>query len=1031
VILENFELSDETKRELQRQEYNESLNLLPARANVKNIFGKVLTVLRMKKSNRILPVDSSTMEDTEEDEEQSQERDLEEQESINGENEAIGSSSSNSDTSSQSDTDSSTSSSNSNTSSSSEANSEDRNTNSDASSARTTETTSNPTESPRDDITNRDTEQLVKQEPIRLPEPDGIQPTEEEGSISPEEDKDELAEPVPQKRNKKSASCITICRSAVGFMIDNFIFEGFVALVAIVSMLVLCLEPAAEAKYSDYQIKLANGKTIAATTIEWILLVIMFIEFILRCLHKGFIGYLKSFLRCIDLFVMLFTLGIAIQNVATDGRYTTFLRTVRILKIFRIISYVQIMRSVKVTKKSQKIQSTIRTIVVDFLIIFIFILFIAFLFGVLGMELFKGKFGRCNDSSINSRGDCIGLFLQTSDVNEDFVYGITVHRKWQNPPFNFDNMANTVLTLIQVASLDGWSETLYNAMDITHVNQQPVRDNSPWNALFFIVFVIVGSFYVMNLIVGVIIQRIYEHRGIALLTIDQRNWMLVKSEIIVTQPTPLLQAPTNRFKAVIFHFIRSKTFRWFILFILVLNIGLIVSHHHGEPKYWTETLQFSNYVFVVIFFMEAVLKIVGYGPRKYFLGGFWDLYDFIVLAGSIIAIIMEVVCVITKTKNTNALWVAVFGGRICRILRVPRLISKFKSARFLFDSLVTGMSNILKILLIVVCIMLVYASLGIALFGNIRFQNSYNSSANFRNYSNAMIVLIRMLTMDDWTLILLDCLSAAPPLCTKTGEFSDCGPGTIITALYFLSFFMIGSYIILNLVIASVMDNFLHIFTKGKSFALRSHHIAHFTKCWQKYDQHAVGAIKPTDLKHLVQQLYDEGNTMLGFGVKQNPLLFKVLYYQISKGIEGARDESRHIVHKDTFDFLSTANDTKMNEQLGKVMRFHDVLLLLAKYGLSQEVFTLEEKNMRRDSIQEALQQTSAQTIQKFMRNVVWLRKTLISLKKNDGFFKTSTDDDSEQDQLNKHTNLEKDLFMQDIDHKLPADDDDEQSEEK
>ena len=81
-------------------------------------------------------------------------------------------------------------------------------------------------------------------------------------------------------------------------------------------------------------------------------------------------------------------------------------------------------------------------------------------------------------------------------------------RVWANKPLNFDNVLNAQLTLFEVASLEIWLDVMYAAMDVPEkLGEQPQRDQSWYFAAYFVVFIIVGSFLMMNLFVGAVVDN--------------------------------------------------------------------------------------------------------------------------------------------------------------------------------------------------------------------------------------------------------------------------------------------------------------------------------------------------------------------------------------------------------------------------------------------------------------------------------------------------------------------------------------------
>ena len=77
-----------------------------------------------------------------------------------------------------------------------------------------------------------------------------------------------------------------------------------------------------------------------------------------------------------------------------------------------------------------------------------------FMFGVIGVQLFKGKFFMCTDLSMDNNQTCQGEFItyKDGDINKPIVE----ERIWERSPFHYDNIMHAMLTLFVVATFEGW-----------------------------------------------------------------------------------------------------------------------------------------------------------------------------------------------------------------------------------------------------------------------------------------------------------------------------------------------------------------------------------------------------------------------------------------------------------------------------------------------------------------------------------------------------------------------------------------------
>lgn len=143
------------------------------------------------------------------------------------------------------------------------------------------------------------------------------------------------------------------------------------------------------------------------------------------------------------------------------------------------------------------------------LIIFLFLL----VFGILGVQMFKGAVSSCNDDSdkIKNKAECVGNF--TIDIKND-VGDITgtkiVQREWITPVHNYNNIFNSMLTFFEICSLEMWPDRMFEAIDAVGNDLVPKLNNNKAVSLLFIIFIFLTSFFIMNLFISVIVDKFNE-----------------------------------------------------------------------------------------------------------------------------------------------------------------------------------------------------------------------------------------------------------------------------------------------------------------------------------------------------------------------------------------------------------------------------------------------------------------------------------------------------------------------------------------
>lgn len=80
-------------------------------------------------------------------------------------------------------------------------------------------------------------------------------------------------------------------------------------------------------------------------------------------------------------------------------------------------------------------------------------------------------------------------------------------RKWITPFNNYDNVLNSMVTFFEVATLEGWPDILFAAIDSQGENLGPIVDNRKYMALIFIVFIFITTFFIMNLFISVVVDK--------------------------------------------------------------------------------------------------------------------------------------------------------------------------------------------------------------------------------------------------------------------------------------------------------------------------------------------------------------------------------------------------------------------------------------------------------------------------------------------------------------------------------------------
>ena len=190
----------------------------------------------------------------------------------------------------------------------------------------------------------------------------------------------------------------------------------------------------------------------------------------------------------------------------------------------------------------------------------------------------------CNDLSVNFLADCVGEF-----DNTPYNWNVLSPRKAANPYYSFDNFGSSLSILFQIVSQEGWTDVMWTAMSSAGRGNQPQSSQSQGNAVFFIIFNLLGAVFVLTLFVSVFMRNYTEQTGVAFLTAEQRSWLELRKLLRQISPS---KRPSSKsevgFRGFCYRIAVKKHGKWqkLITTILFFHLVLLVIEFHGEPMWW-------------------------------------------------------------------------------------------------------------------------------------------------------------------------------------------------------------------------------------------------------------------------------------------------------------------------------------------------------------------------------------------------------------------------------------------------------------
>ncbi|XP_037037155.1 sodium channel protein 60E isoform X3 [Bradysia coprophila] len=715
--------------------------------------------------------------------------------------------------------------------------------------------------------------------------------------------------------NTKWGRSWTQMRTSVLSVVGTPAFEWFILVLIFASSITLCFE----------DIHLDSNKTLKRILYwtNFAFSLIFVIEMVLKWMALGFKNYFTSFWTILDfiivfvspsknacsylvhLFHSLHSIQVSVFSLLIEEnenlRVLRSLRTLRALRPLRAISRWQGMRIVV-----NALMYAIPSIFNVLLVCLVFWL----IFSIMGVQFFGGKFFKCVDE--------IGEVLPTTEVDTR-LQCLEQNYTWINSKITFDHVGMGYLALLQVATFEGWMEVMADAVDARGVDLQPQREANLWAYIYFVIFIVCGSFFTLNLFIGVIIDNFnmlkkkYEGGVLEMfLTESQKHYYTAMKKLGRKKPQKVIKRPVNHFLAMFYDLSNSRRFEIAIFVLIFLNMLTMGIEHYNQPHAVFFILEVSNAFFTTVFGLEAIVKIVGL--RYHYFTVPWNVFDFLLVLASIFGILMEDIMIDLPISPTLLRVVRVF-----RIGRILRLIKAAKGIRKLLFALVVSLPALFNIGALLALITFIYAILGMSLFGHVRLQGALDDMVNFQTFGRSMQLLFRLMTSAGWNDV-LESLMIQWPDCDphfNNQANGDCGH-PILAITYFTSFIIISYMIVINMYIAIILENFNQAHQE-EEIGIVEDDLEMFYIRWSKYDPHATQFIHFSQVSDFLASLdpplgIPKPNTvaLVSFNLaisSGNKIHCLDILHALVKHVLG------HVEETDTFKQLQEQMDVKFKKQ--------------------------------------------------------------------------------------------------------------------
>jgi len=307
---------------------------------------------------------------------------------------------------------------------------------------------------------------------------------------------------------------------------------------------------------------------------------------------------------------------------------------------------------------------------------------------------------------------------------------------WTSAMSHFDNIWESLLCLFEMSTTEGWPAVMWAGVDSVSVGQQPVQA-AEWgsgtisNMLFFVMFLVVGNFFVLNLFVGAVIDNYLDleeaaKKDLELMTPEQKEWVETQKKMVGLQLRAKIPEPENGLRKKVYHIVQKTAFEVVVTVLIIVNILILAMKHRAMSSTFEKGFLYaSNWVFTVAFIVEAIMKITAYGPKHYWKDG-WNKFDFVLV----------LVSVLDKILVLDGI------GTFFRVFRVARIVRVARSAsdlRRMFQTIIISIPALANVGSLLFLLFFIYSILGVNFFHSACAVPPYFATLGISNDAGAIV----------------------------------------------------------------------------------------------------------------------------------------------------------------------------------------------------------------------------------------------------------------------------------------------------
>ncbi|TNN73250.1 Voltage-dependent L-type calcium channel subunit alpha-1S [Liparis tanakae] len=376
-------------------------------------------------------------------------------------------------------------------------------------------------------------------------------------------------------------------------------------------------------------IKSHSFRNIVLGYADYVFTSVFTVEIVLKMTVYG--AFLHSGSFCRNAFNLLDLVVVGV-SLASFFLHSSAISVVKILRVLRVL------RPLRAINRAKGLKNVVQCVFVAIRTIgniLIVTTLLQFMFACIGVQLFKGRFYSCTDEAKHTPVECRGTFVVYKDG--DMNHPMVRERIWENSDFNFDNVLMGMLALFTVSTFEGWPQLLYRSVDANAINRGPIYNYRVEISIFFVIYIIIIAFFMMNIFVGFVIITFREQGEV-----EFKNCELNKNQrqcvyyALKAQPTKIY-IPKNPSQLKFWRIVNSSQFEY-VMFVLILGNTLTLAvQHYEQSKVFTSVMDILNMIFTVVFTIEMIIKLLALRVHHYFIDP-WNSFDALIVVGSVLDI---------------------------------------------------------------------------------------------------------------------------------------------------------------------------------------------------------------------------------------------------------------------------------------------------------------------------------------------------------------------------------------------------------